>query len=128
MLFVASASPRRMPYLCIESEESDTVRLYSGPQSQEKKAYDFAYDFGFTISVRRPKSYEKRGFLRHDFRNSIYDFSTILVLAFGRSSGTMVAASVGWPPIGRRRDTTLLIPIINLIYGSYDPYKPLGVV
>ena len=92
------------------------------------QAYDFAYDFGFTISVRRPKSYEKRGFLRHDFRNSIYDFSTILVLAFGRSSGTMVAASVGWPPIGRRRDTTLLIPIINLIYGSYDPYKPLGVV
>ena len=78
------------------------------------QAYDFAYDFGFTISVRRPKSYEKRGFLRHDFRNSIYDFSTILVLAFGRSSGTMVAASVGWPPIGRRRDTTLLIPIISI--------------
>jgi hypothetical protein len=31
-----------------------------GQQSQEKRAYDFVYDFGFTISVRRPKSYEKR--------------------------------------------------------------------
>ena len=44
------------------------------PIISREKGLRFSLRFWVTISVRRPKSYTKEGFLTYDFQNRVYDF------------------------------------------------------